>query len=200
MNREEYENALFDRAHQYMADGICLSELIEKEHLEELSIEYETILYAMEACHAIVPCYDSLILAYDHYDADSHNLIAEYAIYVQKDRDGKNLTNAINYNADYELEYVGEETFENMAAAIAYAYNLLRTLNSNDQAYADRQKLSAGPKYGVRLRCSEYLWCAPNGKTELYDTEREAEEAAQAYNDGQNPANCHNYYFAEKFD
>lgn len=132
MNREEYENALFERAHEYMMDGTPLSELIEKEHLEELSIEYETILYAMEACHAIVPCYDSLILAFDHYDPKNHSRIAEYAIYSQHDRNGRNIPNAINYNADYNLEYVGEETFENMAAAIAYAYNLLHQLQQND--------------------------------------------------------------------
>ena len=132
MTREEYENALFDRAHEYMMNETPLAELIEKENLAELSIEYETILYAMEACHAIVPCYDSLILAYDHYNSASHSRVAEYAIYSQHDRDGKNLQNAINYNADYRLEYVGEETFENMAAAIAYAYNLVHTLHEND--------------------------------------------------------------------
>lgn len=132
MTREEYENALFDRAHEYMMNETPLAELIEKEHLDELSIEYETILYAMEACHAIVPCYDSLILAYDRYNSASHSRVAEYAIYSQHDRDGKNLQNAINYNAHYRLEYVGEETFENMAAAIAYAYNLVRQLHQND--------------------------------------------------------------------
>ena len=133
MKREEYETALFERAHEYMADGICLSDLIEKEHLEELSIEWETILYAMEACHAIVPCYDSLILAFDHYDAGNHCRTAEYAVYSQHDRDGRNIPNAINYNAEYRLEYVGEETFENMAAAIAYAFNLLHTLHMNEE-------------------------------------------------------------------
>ena len=132
MNREEYEDALFNRAHEYMMNETPLAELIEKEHLEELSIEYETILYAMEACHAIVPCYDSLILAFDHYDSKNHCTVAEYAIYSQHDRDGKNHQNAINYNADYKLEYVGEETFENMAAAIAYAYNLIRQIHQND--------------------------------------------------------------------
>lgn len=133
MNREEYENALFDRAHEYMMNETPLAELIEKEHLEELSIEYETILYAMEACHAIVPCYDSLILAFDHYDSDIHSTVAEYAIYSQHDRDGRNHPNAINYNADYKLEFIGEETFDNMAAAIAYAYNLIHQLHQNEK-------------------------------------------------------------------
>lgn len=126
MTREEYENALFDRAIEYMNDEISLAELIEKEHLYELSIEYETILYAMEACHAIVPCYDSLVLAFDHYDMSEDRRVAEYAVYSQHDRDGKNIPDAINYNADYKFEYVEKETFENMAAAIAHAYNVLR--------------------------------------------------------------------------
>ena len=132
MNREEYENALFERSHEYMMEGTPLADLIKKEHLEELSIEYETILYAMEACHAIVPCYDSLILAYDHYDPENRSRIAEYAIYSQHDRDGKNIPNALNYNADYRLEYIGEETFESMAAAIAYAFNLIHQLHQNE--------------------------------------------------------------------
>lgn len=132
MNREEYEKALFDRAGEYMYQGTSLAELIEKEHLEELSIEYETILYAMEACHAIVPCHDSLILAFDHYRPEDHDRVAEYAIYSQHDRDGRNLPNAINYNAVYKLEFIGEETFESMAAAIAYAYNLVNQIRQND--------------------------------------------------------------------
>ena len=132
MNREEYENALFDRAHEYISNGITLSELIESEHLETISIEHETILYAMEAWHAIVPCYDFLILTFDHYDDEIHKNISEYAIYSQHDRDGKILPNVINYNADYKLEYVGEETFDNMAAAIAYAFNNLHTLHENE--------------------------------------------------------------------
>ena len=135
ISREAYENALFERAFNYMNDEIGLAELIHRENLTELSIEYETILYAMEACHAIVPCYDSLILAFDHYDSSKHCRIAEYAVYSQHDRDGKNLPNAINYNAVYNLEFIGEETFENMAAAIAYAFSLLYQLHQNEINY-----------------------------------------------------------------
>lgn len=133
MNRKEYEYALFERAFDYEEACTSLAQLIEAEHLEELAIERETILYAMEACHAIVPCHDYLILTYDHIDFDTRKRVAEYAIYSQHDRDGMNLPNAINYNAIYRLEFIGEELFDNMAAAIAYAYNLVHTIHTNDE-------------------------------------------------------------------
>lgn len=105
-----------------------LADVIEKENLYEYELGYEDILYADSLNNAVVPCEDSMILAREYYDDDAKQIAAEYAIYSQHDRDGMNSTNTLNMNAVYKLEYVGEETFSNLAYAIAYAANLIKTM------------------------------------------------------------------------
>lgn len=110
-----------------------LYDLIMSEHLDRYEPGFVDILYADPLNNAIVPCRNFMILARDRYDANEHKIVAEYAIYSQHDRDGSNLRNSMNANAVYHLEMVGEETFENMAFAIAYAADLIRTMTDNDK-------------------------------------------------------------------
>lgn len=130
-NREDRISALVDRALEERT--MCLAEVIEKENLYEYELGYEDILYADSVNNAVVPCEDSMILAREYYDDDAKQIAAEYAIYSQHDRDGMNSKNTLNMNAVYKLEYVGEETFTNLAYAIAYAANLIRTIAENDR-------------------------------------------------------------------
>ena len=125
-NREDRISALVDRALEERT--MRLAEVIEKENLYEYELGYEDILYADSINNAVVPCEDSMILAREYYDDDVKQITAEYAIYSQHDRDGMNSKNTLNMNAVYKLEYVGEETFTNLAYAIAYAADLIKKM------------------------------------------------------------------------
>jgi len=108
-----------------------IDKFIEKENLSKYELGYEDILYADDLNNAIIPCYDYMILARERLD-ENYNTVAEYAIYSQHDKDGKNIMNSLNMNATYELEYAGDQLFDNMAAAIAYAFNLIHQLHQNE--------------------------------------------------------------------
>lgn len=110
-----------------------LADFIETENLGTYELGYEDILYADELNNAKVPCREFMILVRQRLDDENHCHVAEYAIYSQEDRDGHPLRDSLNMNAIYHLEMVGEETFENMAFAIAYAADLIRTMTDNDK-------------------------------------------------------------------
>lgn len=131
MNREEHMSELFDRASNYRT--IRLADLIEKENLHTYRFGYEDILWADELNVATVPCRGYMILAREFYNADTRSTEAEYAIYSEHDDDGKPLLNSINMNAKYRIEFMGQETFENTAFAIAYAADLIRKITDMDK-------------------------------------------------------------------
>ena len=126
-NREDRISALVDRAMEERT--MHLAEVIEREHLGEYELGYEDILYADDLNNAVVPCEEFMILAREYYDDVKKDVAAEYAIYSQHDKDGMNRPNTLNINATYRLEFVGEETFRNMASAIAYAVSLIYSMN-----------------------------------------------------------------------
>lgn len=130
-NYDKLIEELVERATEKRA--MPLAELIESENLQTYVPGTMTILYGDELNNAIVPCEDRMILVRDRYDENVKAFVAEYAIYSQHDADGINMSNALNANATYRLEFVGEETFRNMAAAISHAYNLITTLTENDR-------------------------------------------------------------------
>lgn len=110
-----------------------LAELIESENLQEYIPGTMTILYGDELNNAIVPCRGFMILTRDRYDEEKKDFISEYAIYAEHDNDNmKPLYNAMNANATYKLVYVAEETFENMAFAIADAVEAIRETTEDD--------------------------------------------------------------------
>ena len=130
-NREDRIAALVDRAMEERT--MCLAKFIEKENLYEYELGYEDILYADDLNNAVIPCEDRMILAREYYDEEQKQITAEYAIYTQHDRDGEMIPNSLNMNAVYKLEWIGEETFTNMAYAIAHAANIIRTIAENDR-------------------------------------------------------------------
>lgn len=128
--REEYKSALFQKYFDYEQASTPLKQIAEEE-LTEWSLENTHIQYAMQASSAVIPYGDYMILGYDRYnpnedDWTKHRRIGEYAIYKQVDRDGHNLEDSLNYNADYKLLFVGEQQFPNMGEAICFAVNLLK--------------------------------------------------------------------------
>lgn len=129
-NREDRIAELVDRAMEERT--MRLADVIEQENLHEYELGYEDILYADNLNNAVVPCEDYMILAREYYDDLEKHVSAEYAIYSQHDRDGQNIPNSLNANAVYKLEYVGEETFRNMASAIAYACENIYRLKDAD--------------------------------------------------------------------
>ena len=129
-NREDRISALVDRAMEERT--MRLHEVIERENLTEYELGYEDILYADDLNNAVVPCENYMILAREYYDDEKKDVAAEYAIYSQHDRDGMDRPNTLNMNATYRLEFVGEETFRNMASAIAYAVNLIYSMDKED--------------------------------------------------------------------
>ena len=132
MNSSETRlDALVNRAFEERCD--TLATVIEKEDLYEYELGHEDIIYADSINWAVVPCEEHMILAREHYDYCSKRVVAEYAIYSQHDHDDDNIRNSLNMNAVYKLEFIGEETFLNMAYAIAYAANLVRTITENDR-------------------------------------------------------------------
>lgn len=130
-NYEVNLDALVNRASEERCDN--LATVIEKENLYEYELGHVDIIYADDVNWAVVPCENYMILAHEHYDYDRKEVLSEYAIYSQHDNDGNNATNTLNMNAIYKLEFIGEETFTNMAYAIAHAANLVRTITENDR-------------------------------------------------------------------
>ena len=133
MNSSESRlDALVNRAFEERCD--TLADVIEKENLYEYELGHEDIIYADDLNWAVVPCEEFLIMAREHYDYGAREIVAEYAVYTQHDNDdGHNLRNSLNMDAVYKLDFIGEETFTNMAYAIAHAANLIRTITENDR-------------------------------------------------------------------
>lgn len=129
-SREDRIDALVTRAMEERT--MRLREVIEKENLSEYELGYEDILYADDLNNAVIPCEEYMILAREFYDDEAKETSAEYAIYSQHERDGDNILNSLNMNATYTLEYVGEETFRNMASAIAYAADIIYRMNAKE--------------------------------------------------------------------
>lgn len=129
MNHMDHLDMLIERS--YETRTMPLRELIVSEHLEKYELGLEDILYADNLNNAIVPCYEFMILAREYYIPEQNEITAEYAVYSQHDHDGHNIINSLNMNAEYHLEFVGEETFDNMALAIAYAANLVSTITEH---------------------------------------------------------------------
>ena len=111
-----------------------LAELIESERLQSYVRGRVDILSVDELNVAMVPCRGYMILTRDRYDENEQNYVAEYAIYrrAAKDSFGEDITstnrNVFMAEAVYNLEFVGEETFENMAYAIKYAVDLIEKM------------------------------------------------------------------------
>jgi len=114
-----------------------LAELIESEHLRSYVRGRIDVLSVDETSVAMVPCRGYMILARDRYDGSEHDFIAEYAIYrrAAKDSFDDDITsmsgNTFICEAVYNLEFVGEETFENNAYAIKYAVELIEKISDD---------------------------------------------------------------------
>lgn len=122
-NRERHIEELVERVMDLRSTP--LYDFIMKENLQTYRLGYEDIIEVSGPSVAVVPCLGYLILTRDRYDEESKQMVAEYAIYSEHDDDHRPLINSLNMNAEYILEYVGEETFSNMAFAIAHAANLI---------------------------------------------------------------------------
>lgn len=123
---------LIERAHE--KHSMPLSDFIESEDLYTYELGMEDILEADFLNVAIVPCREYLILVRERFNEEDKAIVAEYAIYSQHDHDGRTLKNSLNMNAIYELEYVGDQQFENMAFAIAWAADLVHHLTCPDHS------------------------------------------------------------------
>lgn len=130
-NREKRIEDLVNRAFEERCED--LATVIEQENLYEYELGYEDIIFVDNINWAVVPCEDRMIMAREHYDPSAKEIVAEYAIYTQHDRDDSNSLNTLNMNAVYKLEFIGEETFTNIAYAIVHAANLIRTITENDR-------------------------------------------------------------------
>ena len=117
-----------------------LDSVIESENLYEYELGHEDIIYADSLNWAVVPCEDLMILAREHYDKDSRQIVAEYAIYKQRDHDGKELRNSLNMNAVYKLEFVSSKPFSNLAYAIESAAQFVRSVTGENDCNHNRKE------------------------------------------------------------
>ena len=133
-------NEIFDKTVERSIEksSMPLDDLIMSENLQTYVRGRVDILSVDELNTAMVPCLGFMILTRDRYDEDTHDRIAEYAIYKRtgKDSFGNDISNT-NGNtficeAVYQLEYVGEETFDSMADAISYATKLIHDIKTYD--------------------------------------------------------------------
>ena len=137
MNYENKVNEVCERAMEKR--NMPLYDLIMSENLQRYVRGRVDIFYGNELNNAMVPCRGFMILAKDRYDDDKHDWVAEYAIYRRADKDsfGDDISdtsgNVFMCEAVYDLEYVGEETFENMASAISYATNLIYSMKESEE-------------------------------------------------------------------
>ena len=116
----------------YETRNMKLTDLIQAENLDQIELGTINILTCNELSNAMVACKEFMILAREYYCSDQDRLIAEYAIYEQEDHDCRPLMNSLNANATYKCTYIGEEEFENVGAAIAYAVNLIYKTNKEE--------------------------------------------------------------------
>lgn len=115
-----------------------LYDLIMSENLQTYVRGRVDVLSVDELNTVMVPCLGFMILTRDRYDEDTHGRISEYAVYQRtgKDSFGDDISNT-NGNtficeAVYQLEYVGEETFDSMADAISYATKLIHDMKGDE--------------------------------------------------------------------
>ena len=118
--------------------GMPLYDLIMSENLQTYVRGHVDILYGDEMNTAMVPCCGFMILTRNRYDDTTHDDVAEYAIYRRQDKDsfGEDITgtggNVFICEAVYQLEFVGEETFDSMADAISYATKLIHDMKGDE--------------------------------------------------------------------
>ena len=133
-------NEIFDKTVERSMEkcSMPLYDLIMSENLQTYVRGRVDVLSVDELNTVMVPCLGFMILTRDRYDEDTHDRIAEYAIYKRtgKDSFGNDISNT-NGNtficeAMYQLEYVGEETFDSMADAISYATKLIHDMKTYD--------------------------------------------------------------------
>lgn len=111
-----------------------LYDLIMSENLQTYVRGRVDIFYGDDLNNAMVPYRGFLILTRNRFDESEGEWIAEYAIYRRtgKNSFGEDITdtngNVFICEAVYQLEYVGEETFDSMADAISYATQLIRDM------------------------------------------------------------------------
>lgn len=134
---DNHDKILSEACERAMAKrNMPLYDLIMSENLQTYVRGRIDILSADELNNAMVPCRNFMILAKDRFDKEENDWVAEYAIYRRtgKDTFGDDISstsgNVFICEAIYELEYVGEETFENMATAIKYATDLIYSQES----------------------------------------------------------------------
>ena len=179
-NYEKLIEEVVDRA--IAKRNMPLAELIESENLNEYIPGTITILYGNELGSAIVPCRGHMILVRDRYDEISNDVIAEYAIYREHDNDGHNLYNSLNANATYKLEFVGEETFENMAYAIKYAVELIEKI-SDDPVDIVRNMTDGDPLKDLTEEDAVHLIAEAVNKGYAVPASLTAEKFLEIYND-----------------
>lgn len=131
-NRDELINELVERSIEKR--NMNLSDLIDSENLDVYKPGTVNILTVDEMNNAIVPCRGFMILAHEHYDEDIKKVCSEYAIYKEVPNAAPALYDSMNYDARYELEYIGDEVFDNMAFAIAWAADLIFHLTNEDHS------------------------------------------------------------------
>ena len=114
-----------------------LAAFIESENLTEWHPGYLDILEGDTLNIIKVPCRGHMILARNRYDEEQNDNVSEYAIYTLDESmvsdfiDWDHLNrNVFNCETRYTLDYVGEETFDNLASAISYAAGLIYRINT----------------------------------------------------------------------
>lgn len=136
MNYDEIFDKTVERSMEKCS--MPLYDLIMSENLQTYVRERVDVLSVDELNTVMVPCLGFMILTRDRYDEDTHDRISEYAIYKRTGEDsfGDDISNT-NGNtficeAVYQLEYVGEETFDSMADAISYATKLIHDMKGDE--------------------------------------------------------------------
>ncbi len=115
-----------------------LYDLIMEENLRTYVRGRVDILSVDELNVAMVPCRGFMIVTRERYDEKTHSCFSEYAIYHRtgKDTFGEDISdmseNSFICEAVYQLEYVGEETFDSMADAISYATKLIHDMKGDE--------------------------------------------------------------------
>ena len=137
MKYEDKVNEVVERAIETRA--MPLYDLIMSENLQTYIRGRVDIFYGNELNNAMVPCRGYMILVRDRYDTVSEDFIAEYAIYKRSDKNyfGEDISkmsgDVFMCEAVYTLEFVGEETFDNMASAISCATKLIYSMKESEE-------------------------------------------------------------------
>lgn len=129
---DTYDKMFTETVERSMSKGeMPLAELIKSENLQTFARGYVNVLSVDELGVAMIPYHGFMILVRDRYDNQEKDYVDEYAIYRRTGKDtfdndiGEWSGNVFVAEAVYELEHVGEETFEDMVSAIKYASDLI---------------------------------------------------------------------------